>query len=267
MTNDKKLTLKNFGDGNEYSLNISPKIEIVIVKDTGPDLEVHLENLQTSLTNYFEQIADDALDDLIVRKIVEVVGEQRNAVKIIRHKNDWLKYRPLHTLGTYFLLADDNKSIVTHERLYGILTMDVGKLIQNLVYVLGDVSSEEIWDELLWSVFDIFETCFFEAEDYFPIKIEENKNIPIPVWYEMICDDHIESYFNKDRNNTSECVDIGAYMRIHMTGIKRKEFVLPLEKIEEEQKKKIEKTGITVVSSVEELIEIVEKIIFSIRIE
>ena len=31
--------------------------------------------------------------------------------------------------------------------------------------------------------------------------------------------------FNKDRNNTSECVDIGAYMRIHMTGIKRKKFV------------------------------------------
>lgn len=267
MTNDKKLTVKNIWDGNEYSLNISPKIEIVIVKDAGPDLEAYLEKLQTLLTNYFEQIADGVMDDLMVRKISEVVGEQRNTVKMIRHKNDWLKYKPLHTLETHFLLADDNKSIVTHERLYGVLSLDVGKLIQNLVYILGDVSSEEIWDELLWNVFDIFETCFFEAEDYFPIKAEKNENIPIPVWYEMICDDHIKSYFTKDRNNTSECVDIGAYMRIHMTGIKRKEFVLPLEKIEEKQKKKIEKTGITVVSSVEELIEIVEKIIFSIRIE
>ena len=117
------------------------------------------------------------------------------------------------------------------------------------------------------NIHDAFETCFFEAEDYFPINREIDKNINVPAWSESICGDTLEKYFyNINKDCRDKCIDIEILMRVKLNDNKEKMFVMPTKEIEIEQQRKLANMGIEVLELVDDFIVRVEEIIGTLEI-
>ena len=153
---DKKGFIINLIDGREYLLNNHLIIELTITKEQGPAIEEYLENMVVEIDEYFKQIARDAIDERIGRRIVEMLeqGSSSEAIKIFRDKIDWIKFRPFHSLKTHFILVDDGKTILSHDKLYGVISIDIALLIQNIANILGDISqTQAVWLAIIISAF------------------------------------------------------------------------------------------------------------------
>ena len=262
----KGLSIKDIS-GRNFLLSKYPIIELAVVNETGPDLDGCLENLKYQLEEYLVQVAETIIDNQIGWKIIEFI-EQNNMVggKVLKIKNDWIIFIPYCSLKSYLGKIDDSEVLFAHEKIYGVILIDIGLLLQTLLYVLGKGFRIEEWNELQWMIYDVFETCYFEIEDYFPINYE-GRGIDLPIWCNGLWESEIKScFYKKDIQSKEDYNGIGAYMKISVDNIETYKYIFPHHEITDTQKKNIEKENIKIVGCPEDFLEIVQEIIYSIRI-